>query len=133
MTGRSATPTRARSATSQVASIKVGDAYVAPTAEAAAKVVAVSPRVEGRPDVDMAIDIDRTTTEAGAYPLVLASYLIACQHYDDQATADLVKGYLSYVLSDEGQSTAAENAGSAPLDPAVQDEAIGIVENITKK
>ena len=27
------------------------------------------PRVEGRPDVDMAIDIDRTITEAGAYPL----------------------------------------------------------------
>jgi phosphate transport system substrate-binding protein len=117
----------------QVASIKVGDAYVAPSAEAAAKVVAVSPRAEGRPDVDMAIDVDRTTTEAGAYPLVLASYLIACQHYDDQATADLVKGYLGYVLSDDGQSTAAENAGSAPLDPAVQDEAVGIVEKITKK
>ena len=117
----------------QVASIKVGDAYVAPTAEAAAKVIAVSPRVEGRPDVDMAIDVDRTTTEEGAYPLVLASYLIACQHYDEQATADLVKGYLTYVLSDEGQSTAAENAGSAPLDPALQDEATGIVENITKK
>ena len=95
--------------------------------------VAVSLRVEGRPDVDMAIDIDRTTTEAGAYPLVLASYLIACQHYDDQGTADLVKGYLSYVLSDEGQSSAAENVGSAQLDPALQDEATGIVENITKK
>jgi len=117
----------------QTATIKVGDAYVAPTAEAAAKVVAVSPRVEGRPDVDMAIDIDRTSTEAGAYPLVLASYLIACQHYDDQGTADLVKGYLTYVLSDDGQSTAAENAGSAPLDPALQDEATGIVANITKK
>jgi phosphate transport system substrate-binding protein len=117
----------------QVASIKVGDAYVAPSAEAAAKVVAVSPRVEGRPDVDMAIDIDRTTTEAGAYPLVLASYLIACQHYDDQGAADLVKEYLTYVLSEEGQSTAAENAGSAPLDPALQDEATGIVANITKK
>jgi phosphate transport system substrate-binding protein len=114
-------------------SIKVGEEYVAPSAEAAAKVVAISPRVEGRPAVDMAIDIDRTTTEAGAYPLVLASYLIACQHYDDAATADLVKGYLSYILSDDGQATAAENAGSAPLEAAVQDEAVGIVESIAKK
>jgi phosphate transport system substrate-binding protein len=114
-------------------SIKVGEEYVAPSAEAAAKVVAVSPRVEGRPDVDMAIDIDRTTTESGAYPLVLASYLIACQHYDDAATADLVKGYLGYVLSDEGQSTAADNAGSAPLDPEVQSEAAAIVDKISQK
>ena len=116
-----------------VVSVKVGDEYVAPSAEGAALVVESSPAAEGRADVDMAVDIDRTTTEAGAYPLVLASYLIACQHYDDQGTADLVKGYLSYVLSDDGQSTAAENAGSAPLDPAVQDEAVAIVEKITKK
>ena len=64
----------------------------------------------------MAIDIDRTTTEAGAYPIVLASYLIACPTYDDQAKADLVKGFLTYVLSEEGQQAAADEAGSAPLD-----------------
>ena len=60
------------------------------------------PRVAGRADGDMAIDVDRTTTEAGAYPMVLVSYVIACQTYDDEATADLVKGYLSYVVSDRG-------------------------------
>ena len=63
----------------------------------------------------MAVDIDRTTTEAGAYPVVLLSYLIACQTYDDAAEADLVKAYLTYIVSDEGQAAAAENAGSAPL------------------
>ena len=55
----------------------------------------------------MAVDVDRTTTEAGAYPVVLLSYLIACQTYEDQAEADLVKGYLSYIVSDEGQQAAA--------------------------
>jgi phosphate transport system substrate-binding protein len=113
-----------------VASIKVGDEYVAPSPEAAAKVLEVSPRVEGRSDVDMAFDLDRGTEESGAYPIVLASYLIACQTYEDAATADLVKGYLSYIVSDEGQDAAAETAGSAPLSDALQEEAKGIVDGI---
>jgi phosphate transport system substrate-binding protein len=116
-----------------VADVKVGEEYVGPTAEAAAKVLEVSPRVEGRPEVDMAFDLDRATTESGAYPIVLASYLIACETYDDQATADLVKGYLSYIVSDEGQDAAAEAAGSAPLADSLQQEAEGIVEKISAK
>ena len=44
-----------------VATIKVGDEYVEPSAEAAAKILTVSPRVEGRADVDMAFDLDHTT------------------------------------------------------------------------
>jgi len=116
-----------------VAKIKVGDEYVAPTADAAAKVLEVSPRVEGRAPVDMAFDLDRTTTESGAYPVVLASYLIACETYEDQKTADLVKGYLSYIISDEGQQTAAKNAGAAPLAPSLQKEATSIVEKISAK
>jgi phosphate transport system substrate-binding protein len=113
-----------------VASVKVGEEYVAPSPEAAAKVLEVSPRVEGRPEVDMAVDLDRATTESGAYPIVLTSYLIACQTYEDAATADLVKGYLSYIVSDEGQNAAAESAGSAPLSDALQEEAQGIVDGI---
>ena len=89
-----------------VVSVKVGEEYVAPSAEGAAVVVETSPAAEGRADVDMAVDIDRTSTEAGAYPVVLLSYLIACQTYEDQAEADLVKGYLSYIVSDEGQQAA---------------------------
>ena len=67
----------------------------------------------------MAIEVDRTTTESGAYPLMLTSYLIACPTYDDANDADLVKGYLSYIVSEEGQQAAAEQAGSAPLDPSL--------------
>lgn len=110
--------------------IGVGDDFVEPSAEAAAKVLDVSPRVEGRPDVDLAFDLDHNTQEAGVYPIVLTSYLLACQQYEDQATADMVKGYLTYVLGTEGQEFAAEEAGSAPLSETLRDEALGIVENI---
>jgi phosphate transport system substrate-binding protein len=111
--------------------IGVGEEFVAPSADAAASVLDVSPRVEGRPEVDMAFDLDHATTEAGVYPIVLTSYLLACQQYDDENTAALVKGYLSYVLSEDGQTFAAEEAGSAPLSDTLREEALSIVENIS--
>jgi phosphate transport system substrate-binding protein len=114
-----------------VVAIGVGDSFNAPTAEGAALVVANSPRAEGRSDVDMAIDIDRLITDEGAYPLLLTSYLIACQHYDDSSTADAVKGFLAYVVSTDGQQAAADETGSAPLDDALQAEAAGIVDKIS--
>jgi phosphate transport system substrate-binding protein len=98
-----------------VAKLKVGDTFVAYTAEAAAAVVDGSTAVEGRPATDLAISINRTTTDPTHYPLVLVSYLIACGQYDDAAQAELVKSYLTYVTSSEGQSAAASAAGSAPL------------------
>ena len=116
-----------------IAKIKVGDAYVAPSAEGAAKALEVSKAIEGRPEGDMAFDVNRTTTEAGAYPLVLVSYLIACPTYDDQKTADLVKGYLSYIVSDEGQQASAKTAGSAPLPASMQKDAAEIVDTIKAK
>jgi phosphate transport system substrate-binding protein len=116
-----------------IASIKVGSDYTEPSAEGAAKVVAISKPVEGRAEVDMAMDIDRTTTEAGAYPVVLTSYLIACQHYDDAGEADLVKGFLSYIVSEEGQQAAAEQAGSAPLDADLAGRAADVVGAISVK
>ena len=85
-----------------VVNIKVGEEYVAPSAEGAAKVVAISPATEGNADVDMAFDLARDTTEAGTYPLVLVSYLLACQTYADADEADLVKAFLTYVLSAGG-------------------------------
>jgi len=114
-----------------VVSIGVGDSFNPPTAEGAALVVAASPRAEGRPDVDMAIDIDRTITDEGAYPMLLTSYLIACQSYDDEATATAVKDYLAYVVSTEGQQAAADEVGSAPLESSLQEEAAGIVDKIS--
>ncbi|WP_028644614.1 phosphate ABC transporter substrate-binding protein PstS [Nocardioides sp. URHA0020] len=114
-------------------SVKVGEEFVAPSAEGAAKALAVSKPVEGRSDVDLAIDIDRTTTESGAYPVLLASYLIACQTYDDANEAALVKGFLSYIVSEAGQQASATQAGSAPLDAELSAKASKIVGAISAK
>ncbi|GGF43931.1 phosphate-binding protein PstS [Marmoricola endophyticus] len=115
------------------AKIKVGDDYVEPSAEGAAKALEASPLADGRPENDLAVEVDRTTTESGAYPLFLSSYLIACPTYDDQAKADLVKGFLGYIVSEEGQKAAAENAGSAPLPSSLQEKAAAAIDTISAK
>ena len=114
-------------------SVKVGDEYVAPSPEGAAKTVEVSPVVEGRDATDIAVDVDRTTTEAGAYPVILLSYLIACETYDDAAEAANVKGYFEYIVSDEGQAEAADFAGSAKLSADTAAKAQEIVSKISAK
>jgi phosphate transport system substrate-binding protein len=78
----------------------------------------------------MATDIDRTSTIKGGYPLMLASYLLACEKYSDSATASTVKGYLTYVVSSAGQQAAASAAGSAPLDSSLSQKASAIVAKI---
>jgi phosphate transport system substrate-binding protein len=93
--------------------VKVGDQFTAPTPEAAAKILDSSTPVAGRSATDIAIDIDRTSTAAGVYPIVLASYQIACQ--TPAKDADLIKAWLTYVSSTEGQAAAGDSAGSAPL------------------
>ncbi len=111
--------------------VGVGEEFNQPSAEGAAQVVAASPRTEGVPATDMAVDLARDTTEAGSYPVLLVSYLLACSSYDDAETADLVKGYLTYVLSSDGQDAAASEAGSAPLDTDLASEAQGLVDAIS--
>ncbi|KRE60080.1 phosphate ABC transporter substrate-binding protein PstS [Nostocoides sp. Soil756] len=97
------------------AQIKVGESFQGPSAEAAAKIIDESERVPGRGQYDFAIDIKRDVASEGVYPIVLASYTLACTKYADQKTADLVKAYLSYTVSPEGQKAAADAAGSAPI------------------
>src|SRR5690606_24151196 len=57
-----------------VASVRVGDDFVPPSAEAAAAIADISPRIPGRATHDLAIDVDRTSQAEGVYPLVLISY-----------------------------------------------------------
>ena len=46
------------------------------------------------------------------------------------APVDLVKAYLSYVIGAEGQSLAAESAGSAPISEALFTEAQAAIDAI---
>lgn len=115
-----------------VAMVEVGGEYVGPTAEAAAQILEVSPRAEGRPESSMAVELDRATEEAGTYPIVLTSYLVACPTYDDAETAELTKAFLSYVVGEDGQAKSAETAGSAPLSSSLSEEAQGLIDGITQ-
>ena len=100
-----------------VATIKVGNEYVEPTPEAAAKILDESPEAKdlAKTPYMFPFELDRKTESQGTYPIVLVSYLIGCTQYGSADEAAIVKGYFNYVISSEGQSIAAENAGSAPL------------------
>lgn len=113
-----------------IANIKVGDAYVSYSAEAASAVVDASPQVAGREAADLAYDIARDTTAAGVYPIVLVSYLMGCTDYADDAQAELVKAYASFLISAEGQQVAAEAAGIAPISDGVRQKAQAIIDSI---
>jgi phosphate transport system substrate-binding protein len=112
------------------AKVKVGSSYVGPTPEAAAAVLEASSRVEGQGQYAFAYKLARDTTASGTYPVVLVSYLMACSKYPDAATADLVKAYLNYVVSEDGQSVAAESAGAAPLSDTLRGQINPAIEAI---
>lgn len=111
--------------------LKVGEEYVPFSAEAAAAVVDASPLAEGaNGENDLAYELDRTTTASGAYPLVLVSYHILCQQYDDEAERDLVTSFLKYVASAEGQEQAASAAGSSPISAGLSSQITAILDEI---
>ncbi len=114
-----------------VVSVQVGEEFVAPSADGAAAGLAASSLVEGRGETDLAYAIDRTSTDAGVYPVFMASYFIACSTYSDQATADVVKGFGKYIVSDAGQKAAAANAYSAPMPTDIATKADAILDGIT--
>jgi phosphate transport system substrate-binding protein len=114
-----------------VASVGVGTEFAAPTPEAAAAVVENSPAVEGRGEHDFAIEVNRLTEASGEYPIVLVSYHVGCIQYDEAEKAANVQAFMQYVISEDGQATAAENAGNAEISAALREQAQGAVDAIT--
>ncbi len=105
-----------------VATVKVGDEFVGPTPEAAAAVVEASEQNEDGGKFGFTYELARDTEASGAYPIVLVSYEMACTQYDSAAEAELVKGFLGYQISEEGQQAGASAAGSAPLSDALRQQ-----------
>jgi phosphate transport system substrate-binding protein len=110
--------------------VQVGGDYVEYSPEAAAAIVDASPFADRGNDTDLAIEIDRTSEEAGVYPIVLVSYLIGCAEYADPASAELVKSYFTYMASEEGQDVAAEAAGSAPISDTLREKVTTAIDAI---
>lgn len=114
-----------------VVSVKVGSTFVAPDAAKAANDLAASKLDPSAKPDQLIYDINRTTTDPSMYPILLTSYLIACQHYGDANTAALVKSYLSYVVSQPGQKSGSQASGAAPLTPALSQKATAILAKIS--
>ncbi|MGZ4663158.1 MAG: phosphate ABC transporter substrate-binding protein PstS, partial [Arthrobacter sp.] len=68
-----------------------------------------------------------------AYPIVLVSFHVVCSTYDSKETADLVKAFENYVVSDAGQKAAADSAKSAPLSAALQGKVKTALEAVKGK
>lgn len=115
-----------------VVSVKVGAEYVPYSPEAAAKIVDESPQANPgeRGENDLAIELDRATESTGTYPIVLVSYLIGCNDYQDDSIVDLVRGYVSFVMSEEGQLASQANAGNAPVSAETRAKAEAILSTL---
>lgn len=78
-----------------------GDQPVEATTENASKAIAEAEVVgEGK---DMALELNYTTKAAGAYPMVLVTYEIACDKGNKKGTLDATKSFLTYTASEDGQ------------------------------
>ena len=111
----------------QKAKIKNGAGeYTELTGESAGKTIAGA-KVKGTGD-DVALDIDYATAEAGAYPIVLVTYEIACSKGSQKAAA--IKGFLTYTSSTGGQ-TALGELGYAPLPESVRSKVAASVAKIS--
>ena len=67
---------------------------------------------------DVTLKLDYATKAAGAYPIVLVTYEIACTKYSDAKTAAFVKSFLTYT-SGAGQSLL-NGLGYAPIPDSVK-------------
>lgn len=111
--------------------VGVGDDYVELSADAASKVVEASPKADTGVEDDLAVDLDYATEEAGAYPIVLISYHVVCKSYDDADQANLVKDFISFVASPEGQQVSADGAGSAPISDGLREELLASLDTVS--
>ncbi|MBB6119855.1 phosphate ABC transporter substrate-binding protein PstS [Nocardiopsis algeriensis] len=111
--------------------VGVGDEFVEISPEAAAQVVADSPRREDSSgENDLALDLDHGTTEPGSYPLVLVSYEVVCQEYPEEGVAERVQAFLRYVVSPEGQEAASDETGSTPVNDSLREQLLASIDSI---
>ena len=108
--------------------VGVGEEYVEYSADAAAAAVETA---EEDPEAEGARILDRNSEEAGAYPIVMISYHIFCDQYEDEALVDQVKAFGNYVISEDGQAAAEESAGNAPISDTIREEATTRLDEIT--
>ena len=90
---------------------------VALTAETGGKTIESATLANGPDNHNMVIDTSSfyKPTQAGAYPIVLATYSIVCSKYSDASVGQGVKTFLSVAAAPQNQGQELVNAGYIPL------------------
>ncbi|MDR6939343.1 phosphate ABC transporter substrate-binding protein PstS [Arcanobacterium hippocoleae] len=113
------------------AAVEVAGEFLPYSPEAAAAIVDGSQPKKNATDRLLAYDLKRDGSIKGAYPIVLVSYVIACTDYKDANDGKLVKSYLSYIASKEGQEVATKaKGGNAPISDALRAKVTAAIDLI---
>ncbi|WP_029137630.1 phosphate ABC transporter substrate-binding protein PstS [Nakamurella lactea] len=109
-----------------VAKIDNGGGAVELTAESAGKAVSAA-KVVGT-GKDLSLELDYATKQAGAYPIILVTYEIACSANNGDKL-DTLKSFLGYAATD-GQAMLTD-VGAAPLPAEIQTKVIAAVSGLS--
>ena len=98
------------------------------TGESAAKAVEAAD-VTGKGN-DLQLDLDYATKAEGAYPIVLVTYEIVCEKGTPADKLPLVKSFLTYTSSEQGQS-GLQRLGYAPLPSSIRTKVAAAVGQLS--
>lgn len=101
--------------------------FTALTGQSAGKTIEGA-KITGSGD-DLKMTIDYKTSTAGAYPIVLVTYEIVCGKGNDAAKLPLLKAFLGYTVSPDGQATL-DKLGYAPLPESVRSKVESSIKNL---
>jgi phosphate transport system substrate-binding protein len=110
--------------------LQAGDGFVKFSNEAAAAAADSAERIDSGVEGDIGLEVNRKPEDPNAYPMILVSYAIVCTTYEDENEANLVKDFIGYQVSEDGQAAAEEAAGSAPLSANLRDEVLKSLDMI---
>jgi len=111
-----------------VAKIQNGNGeYAELTADSAGKTIAGA-KVVGTGN-NLKLKIDYNTKESGAYPIVLVTYEIVCEKGNDSGKLPLIKSFLKYAVSADGQAGLTKY-GYAPLPDTVRGKVATAVDGL---
>jgi phosphate transport system substrate-binding protein len=80
-------------------------------------------------DDDLTLKIDYVTKQSGAYPIVLVTYEIACGKGTPADKLTLLKSFLTYITSKDGQAKLSD-IGYAPLPDTLQTKVAASINNL---
>jgi phosphate transport system substrate-binding protein len=96
------------------------------TTDSAAKAVEAA-TVESTGGNDLTLKLDYATKAEGAYPLILVTYEIVCEQGTPADKLELVKGFLTYTSSSDGQNILTA-LGYAPLPESIRSKVADAVK-----